>query len=189
MKYQIIIIALFLFSCNSKQVKKETYLNGKIRSVYHINDKGKKDGFNLVYNQKGNKIEASNYKNGKLDGLMMSYFPSGKLEMTANFTKGLVDGVVNFFFQNGKVRATSYFKNDTLLINKLFDKNGNKFQFSSNFKFDSGGNTLVSFKKNGTLDLKGSNFVDIKSFSNKKITFYLTAGFQLDTIKINIKKN
>lgn len=60
-----IIVTLFLFSCNSKQVKKETYLNGKIRSVYHINDKGKKDGFNLVYNQKGIKEIEKIEKNEK----------------------------------------------------------------------------------------------------------------------------
>jgi hypothetical protein len=183
-----IIASMFLFACNSKQVKKETYLNGKIRSVYHINDTGKKDGFNLVYNQKGNKIEASNYKNGKLNGLMMSYFPSGKLEMTANYTNGLVDGIVIFYFQNGKIFSYQKYKNNVLTIQKLYYNNGKLKNGFSNLKFDSGGNTLVSFKKNGTLDLKGSNFVDIKSFSNKKIAFYLTAGFQLDTIKINIKK-
>ena len=77
-------------------------LNDSISSILFYNNKGEKHGKLSAWFDNGNKSYEGRYVNSKKEGLWRNYFYSGE------------------------IAARAFFKNDSLITEKFYDKNGNE---------------------------------------------------------------
>lgn len=149
-KIHIILIGLylivFLYSC--KDVQKEYYPNGEIRSeielengirngvskwyhnngtlemeVYFINDK--EQGKIISYYDNGKINTESYFLNGIQEGTLVEYYPSGILKSEQNFKKGKQHGTNKYYHYSGNLLLDASVEEGVTIFFEEFDSLGN----------------------------------------------------------------
>ncbi|MBE7442567.1 MAG: toxin-antitoxin system YwqK family antitoxin [Flavobacteriales bacterium] len=145
-KYLIVVIASLFLSC--KDVRKEYFPNGVLRSeieykdgipngmyrIYYSNGiiqeevlqvNGKFEGEGNSYYENGQLKAKVQFKNGLQEGLLIEYYEDGKIKSKQNFKKSKLEGEYQSYWKNGKVSMEALMKNDTALYYIEYDSLGN----------------------------------------------------------------
>lgn len=149
-------VVLILSSCNQseKNLKKEFYDNGKLKSLATL-------------------------INGKENGQKISYYENGVISRIENYTEGKLNGSSSFFYENRDIQAILYHRNDTLINNAtVFDDSSKistlydyvpKYKVCEiNFKSDNFSHTKEKYRT--TVLAKSQPFI---TFDPEKDTIFL----------------
>ncbi len=109
----LLIVLLFVAAGCSREVKKEYYPDGKLKSVLNYK-KGKLEGIALYYYQSGNLKERVNYRKGKRERTGTTYYESGKLKEEIHYVDGKREGI-KLYNENGELISESTYKDDKLI--------------------------------------------------------------------------
>lgn len=94
-KIKLLLLSLIALplACNAQEKIVETYDNGQIKSIYHINKVwGFKEGSCINYTIDGTLYSELNYQEGKLHGTIKYYNEFGKIEAIINYDHGIFEG-------------------------------------------------------------------------------------------------
>ncbi len=144
MKQLSLVLSIFIFlsltGCESpslmgKEVKKEYFTGGKIRSEFIMDDdsgkngllktygyngnvtstvtmrNGVKDGFQTWFDEKGRPIRKVPYINGRIHGTQTELYENGDTMVTIPFQNGLRQGVAIAYNKDGTVHKQVLYKN------------------------------------------------------------------------------
>jgi antitoxin component YwqK of YwqJK toxin-antitoxin module len=106
----LLIVLLFAAAGCSREVKKEYYPDGKLKSVLNYK-KGKLEGIALYYYQNGQLKERVNYRKGKRERTGTTYYESGKLKEEITYVDGKRESI-KLYDENGKLISESTDKGD-----------------------------------------------------------------------------
>jgi antitoxin component YwqK of YwqJK toxin-antitoxin module len=112
------LMAENVYSVDGKQSRAVFYHPGAIRKAEGKFIQEQKDSIWIYYNEKGEKISQSNYKNGKLNGPSTTYFANGSVCEELNYLDGQKEGAWKGFFENGKLKEEGQFSKN-LLVGKV----------------------------------------------------------------------
>jgi len=106
------LFVLVTFVAGSLRAEKveDTYPDGTKRSVYHIDDEGRRHGPAEVYRPDGKPKLKAVYKEGKLSGPLKRYHANGKLHENANFKAGLLHGAYAEHDEDAKLVFSAGYK-------------------------------------------------------------------------------
>ena len=93
---------------------REYYTNGNLKAEYERNERGEKEGYELLYYESGVLRAEYHYKAGKLDGVTKEYYENGNLVAEGNYRNGMLEGLSRIYYESGKLKAESSYKNDAL---------------------------------------------------------------------------
>ncbi|MEQ9303235.1 MAG: hypothetical protein RJQ14_04910 [Marinoscillum sp.] len=94
-----------------ENVVKKYYDNGKLKSIYQINDLRQKHGQAKVYNSKGELKQSFQYENGeKIQAT--SHYPNGKPLMQIDYKNGVKDGFIRRYYEDGTMESETPYKED-----------------------------------------------------------------------------
>ncbi len=138
-----IMSMLFLTACDSpsfgKNVEKEYYTGGKVRSEFIWSDSsgqngvkktygfsgeltstvqvlnGVPHGIMTIYDSKRRVIRQIPYVNGKVHGVDKSFYPNGDRMITYTYQYGIKNGNAYTYNSNGSVCKKAIYKNDRLV--------------------------------------------------------------------------
>ena len=97
----LLIVLLFAAAGCSREVKKEYYPDGTLKSVLNYK-KGKLEGIALYYYQNGQLKERVNYRRGKRERVGTTYYESGKLKEEITYVDGKRESI-KLYDENGKL--------------------------------------------------------------------------------------
>jgi len=106
----LLIVLLFAAAGCSREVKKEYYPDGKLKSVLNYK-KGQLEGIALYYYQNGQLKERVNYRRGKRERTGTTYYESGKLKEEINYVDGKRKSV-KLYNENGELISEPADKGD-----------------------------------------------------------------------------
>ena len=93
---------------------REYYTNGNLKAEYERNERGEKEGYELLYYESGVLRAEYHYKAGKLHGVTKEYYENGNLVAEGNYRNGMLEGLSRIYYESGKLKAESSYKNDAL---------------------------------------------------------------------------
>ena len=93
---------------------REYYTNGNLKAKYERNERGEKEGYELLYYESGVLKAEYHYKAGKLHGVTKEYYENGNLVAEGNYRNGMLEGLSRIYYESGKLKAESSYKNDAL---------------------------------------------------------------------------
>jgi len=103
----------FLLLTSCKDIRKEYYADGKVKSV--LSFKGKvMNGISVWYYDGGDKMMECEYKNGNIDGKMSRWYYNGNLKTEQFYVNNRQNGKCTDYFERGGKQAEQYYKNDTV---------------------------------------------------------------------------
>lgn len=109
------------------KVNRTYWKNGKIKSEWIENDKGKINGEYREWYENGNLKVIKNYKDGKLNGVITLYYPNGNLKVVGNFKENKKDGLFIFYNTDKSISMKRYYELDNLVYSlKIKNKNNSK---------------------------------------------------------------
>ena len=113
-KIKLLLLSLISLplACNAQEKIVETYDNGQIKSIYHINKVwGFKEGSCINYTIDGTLYSELNYQEGKLHGTIKYYNEFGKIEAIINYDSGRLEGKSTMYhpIQSADETPTIYF--------------------------------------------------------------------------------
>ena len=144
MKQLSLVLSIFIFlsltGCDSpslmgKEVKKEYFTGGKIRSEFIMDDdsgkngllktygyngnvtstvtmrNGVKDGFQTWFDEKGRAIRKVPYINGRIHGTQTELYENGDTMVTIPFENGIRQGVATAYNKDGSIHKQVVYKN------------------------------------------------------------------------------
>ena len=106
-KIKLLLLSLIALplACNAQEKIVETYDNGQIKSIYHINKVwGFKEGSCINYTIDGTLYSELNYQEGKLHGTIKYYNEFGKIEAIINYDHGIFEGKSTMYHPYTKCR-------------------------------------------------------------------------------------
>jgi antitoxin component YwqK of YwqJK toxin-antitoxin module len=111
-----IFLLLLLNGCTEpalagKNVKKEYYTGGELRSEFIMDDKSGKNGLLKEYRYNGILASTGRIKNGVNDGMKILYDNHGRIIRKIPFVNGKIEGTVKDLYPNGDILATIPYKN------------------------------------------------------------------------------
>ena len=118
-KRTLVAAVLLLFVCGvgcSREVEKEYYPNGKLKSVLNYK-KGQLEGIALYYYENGTLKERVNYRKGKRERTGTTYYESGKLKEEITYVNGMRENV-KLYSEDGNLISESLYKDDKLVEEK-----------------------------------------------------------------------
>ena len=115
---------VLLIACTEEE-RKEFYSNNKLKSIYVVDNTGKKNGIYKEYYENGNLKRLLNYDNDSLSGLSVDFTEKGKVADSIYYKNGKMNGRCKFFYASGKLKIDSYLYNDKTLWYKYYDTLGN----------------------------------------------------------------
>ena len=118
-KRTLIAVILILFVCAagcSREVEKEYYPNGQLKSVLNYK-KGQLEGIALYYYENGALKERVNYRKGKRERTGTTYYESGKLKEEITYENG-VKVNVKLYGEDGELISESVYKEGKLVEEK-----------------------------------------------------------------------
>ena len=118
-KRSLIAVVIILFVCAmgcSREVEKEYYANGQLKSVLNYK-KGQLEGIALYYYDNGTLKERVNYRRGKRERTGTTYYESGKLKEEITYENG-VKVTVKLFGEDGALISESAYKDGKLVEEK-----------------------------------------------------------------------
>jgi antitoxin component YwqK of YwqJK toxin-antitoxin module len=171
----------------------------------------KKDSLWIYYNEKGEKIAQSVYRQGKLHGPSLTFYPGGSVCEDLSYKDDKKEGSYKSFFENGKLKEEGQYKNnmpDGRVV--YYHPNGQKSSFGDFvsgvksgtwYYYDENGIPTFSevFKSGAATSRKNYNGMFEETYSNgtprckfhlkngKKdgpyIEYYETAGFVYERVE------
>ena len=93
---------------------REYYTNGNLKAEYERNERGEKEGYELLYYESGVLKAEYHYKADKLHGVTKEYYENGNLVAEGNYRNGMLEGLSRIYYESGKLKAESSYKNDAL---------------------------------------------------------------------------
>jgi antitoxin component YwqK of YwqJK toxin-antitoxin module len=131
------LVKATLYGANSIVLEQGDYLNGLREGVYtvffpngYINSttgyvQGKKQGQNILMDDKGQLLEASTYHQDVLNGPYVKYNRS-RIKETRNYVDGKLHGEVVKFYANGTIMERSNYSAGQLNgVSRWYDQQGN----------------------------------------------------------------
>jgi len=132
---------IFLNSCNipspsDKNIKKDYFTGGGIRSEFIMSDKKTKTGVLKKYGYKGKVTSMAHIRNGVRHGEEIGYDEEGRVLWRYFFVNGKEEGLQKAFYPNGDLMISYNYKNgikdgeaqtfgkDGLVIKKVMYKKG-----------------------------------------------------------------
>ena len=118
-KRTLVAAILLLFVCAvgcSREVEKEYYPNGKLKSVLNYK-KGQLEGIALYYYENGTLKERVNYRKGKRERTGTTYYETGKLKEEITYVNGMRENV-KLYSEDGNLISESIYKDDKLVEEK-----------------------------------------------------------------------
>ncbi len=104
MKYAFALSILFFLvfsSCKKSNFVEKKAASGAISERYQVNDSGQKNGSYESFDEEGNKIEVSLYRNDHLDGLRTIYHKSGHPEIEETYLNDIIVGDYKVYYDTG----------------------------------------------------------------------------------------
>jgi len=120
MKQLTLLLSLFLFlsfsgcstpSFSGKEVKKEYFTGGKIRSEFIMDDDTGRNGLLKNYGYNGNVTSTVTMRNGVKDGLQTWFDEKGRPIREVPYVNGRIHGVLTELYANGDTMVTLPFEN------------------------------------------------------------------------------
>ncbi len=161
----IVVIVLYLISCNEKQVVKEYYPNGMIKKEYYEIHGLFEDTFK-TFHPTGNLHSLGIMKKGKRNGIQKVFYENGKLRMKGVYRDDKPNGWFYYYDESQKIDSIIEFiliKPDcpfTSYLNDSIPDSDKKSIINRYLKYD----------ENGKIDKSNSLYFDVKL---KKDTIYL----------------
>lgn len=121
---KILIFCLLIIVVSCKQVRKEYYPNGKVKSEGQFKE-GRWNGYFKEYYKNGNIKVSSFFNDGKQTGLTKVYYENGELDRVLTYEDDLLQGKSIFYYQDGGVKMESISNDDETVFFKRFDQQGN----------------------------------------------------------------
>jgi len=118
-KRTLAVVALVFFALSvgcSREVEKEYYPNGKLKSVLNYK-KGQLEGIALYYYENGELKERVNYRKGKRERTGTTYYESGTLKEEITYENGMRVNV-KLHGEDGALISESVYKDDKLVEEK-----------------------------------------------------------------------
>jgi antitoxin component YwqK of YwqJK toxin-antitoxin module len=118
-KRMMAVAAFILFLCAvgcSREVKKEYYPNGQLKSVLNYK-KGQLEGIALYYYENGALKERVNYRKGKRERTGTTYYESGKLKEEITYENGMKVNV-KLYGEDGGLISESLYKDGKVVEEK-----------------------------------------------------------------------
>jgi len=111
-----IFILLSLTACDSpslsgKEVKKEYFTGGELRSEFIMDDDTGHNGLLKQYGYNGNLTSTAQMRNGVRDGMETGYDKKGRVLWKYNFINGKQHGTQHLYYPNGDVMVSYTYKN------------------------------------------------------------------------------
>jgi len=113
----VIFFMILLMACETapiKKVVKESYPNGKPKSVEFLQNINNKE--ELVeqkhYFENGQLKIGGKFENGKRTGKWVAYFENGNLQSEGVFENGVRSGYAKVYYPNGKLMYEGSYKNN-----------------------------------------------------------------------------
>ncbi len=112
-----VLLAIFITGCSTsdlspsfnKNVKKEYFTGGEIRSEFIMENGSTKNGILKKYGYDGKLTSTAHIKNGVRDGVETWYDKQGRILMTVPYFNGRKNGIQKAYYANGDVwRAYTY---------------------------------------------------------------------------------
>jgi len=120
MKQLSLLLSFFLFlsltGCDSpslmgKEVKKEYFTGGQIRSEFIMDDDTGKNGLLKTYGYDGKITSTVNMRNGVKDGMQTWFDARGRPIREAPYINGRIHGTLKELYENGDTMVTIPFEN------------------------------------------------------------------------------
>lgn len=192
MKIQLILIAIFFFSCNKRNEINEYYSNGelKMKSIFDESDIKRRKV--ILYYKNGNLKADAQLLNNKKDDSLISYFENGTIREKAFYKNDFPVGWAETYYKNGRLKEKNEFiiRNDSFYLNQkiAFKKSGVIDTLKSSFFEIMLPDTLKIGRNIGLLkkyipSLKGSNNLEIKIFVENE---YDDGEIKIDSFSGNI---
>jgi antitoxin component YwqK of YwqJK toxin-antitoxin module len=202
----IIILLLFLLSCNNDLKRIELYNSkGNISELYYLDKNNKKQGLDILYYENGNKQLTVEFKNDIPFGNVYSYFSNKKLKKKFTLFDKIHRDTFYKFSENGNLNFKAIYGiggKESIIKKCNYYSNGKlKREVSSveGREIDIFTSSRVKYFSSGKIDFHNSNFVKIQ-YINKignKIRFticrseiYNTPGYEiLESMAVYLKYN
>ena len=140
---------------------REYYTNGNLKAEYERNERGEKEGYELLYYESGVLRAEYHYKAGKLHGVTKEYYENGNLVAEGNYRNGMLEGLSRIYYESGKLKAESSYKNDALDgLCKMYYESG---QVKAEYYYRDGSleKTISSPKDNKDVKVDDKDFFDV----------------------------
>ena len=93
---------------------REYYTNGNLKAEYERNERGEKEGYELLYYESGVLRAEYHYKAGKLHGVTKEYYENGNLVAESSYKNDALDGLCKMYYESGQVKAEYYYRDGSL---------------------------------------------------------------------------
>ena len=93
---------------------REYYTNGNLKAEYERNERGEKEGYELLYYESGVLRAEYHYKAGKLHGVTKEYYENGNLVAEGSYKNDALDGLCKMYYESGQVKAEYYYRDGSL---------------------------------------------------------------------------
>jgi len=140
---------------------REYYTNGNLKAEYERNERGEKEGYELLYYESGVLRAEYHYKADKLHGVTKEYYENGNLVAEGNYRNGMLEGLSRIYYESGKLKAESSYKNDALDgLCKMYYESG---QVKAEYYYRDGSleKTISSPKDNKDEKVADKDFFDV----------------------------
>jgi antitoxin component YwqK of YwqJK toxin-antitoxin module len=99
----------------------DTNASDYILTVYKTNSP---NGIARRYKKNGKLVSEVPFKNGMENGIVKWYYPSGALDQVTTFKDNMANGVAKNYDESGKLTYEAFYENDELLKTREYYKNG-----------------------------------------------------------------
>lgn len=173
LKYLLILIIIFLFSCINENIKEEFYPNGGLKLRAEVNERDILNGLYEEYYDTGEIKVKLTYKNGKITDTVLTFHKNGKIESKGIHRNNLPIGWWNYYDSDGKLNE----QKEILIIDEKPFLN-QIIRYDSKDEIDYKNSSFFKLRLKDTLVLGG----------NKGEVFYYhdTLGYQKRYIRIII---
>ncbi|MDQ7047772.1 MAG: hypothetical protein Q9M39_09280 [Sulfurovum sp.] len=98
-------------SLSGKEVKKEYFTGGQLRSEFIMDDASKQNGTLKKYGHQGNITSISEIRNGVPHGAETGYDSKGRVLWEQHYVNGRQEGIQKAFYPNGDIMVTYTYRN------------------------------------------------------------------------------
>ena len=91
------------------------YPNGKMRYIFHLNDKGQVHGIMQTYYESGRLETETPFVEGNAEGLEQSYYENGNIKQTVFYVNNMIDGKMQNYDIDGNLISVHTFSQGKLV--------------------------------------------------------------------------
>lgn len=154
--------------------KIETTNSSGFKSVYTVDEHGKKQGLYKEYFDDGNLVRECTYINDKLEGSEKLYYRNGQLQFDRTFKNGEKEGQEKYYDENGQLRLEHTYRGGIIEEAKCYDENGRPMMEAAikdgkvfGLTYDLAGK-IVAIGQRGDDELEHMERLNFKQLNNRK---------------------